>query len=95
MDQLFHLKIISPVEVIFEGEVKAVSSANSVGKFDILAEHANFITIIENQPITILQADGQKKELHFPIAIMYTFKNQVRIYTEIQLAAQAGLKQTV
>lgn len=85
MDKTFHLKIISPNKVIYEAEVKSVSSANSVGKFDILSEHANFMTIVENQPISIVQADGSKKELRFPLAIIYTISNQVRIYTEIQL----------
>jgi F-type H+-transporting ATPase subunit epsilon len=85
MNPTFHLKIVSPNEVLYEGEVRSVSSANSVGPFDILREHANFITIVENKPLSIIQADGQKKQFTYSIAIIYAVSNQVRIYTEIQL----------
>lgn len=45
------VKIISPTQTIFDGEAYAVSSVNSSGKFDILPFHANFISLVQKQPI--------------------------------------------
>lgn len=83
-DQTLHVRIVSPRGVIFEGETKSVSSKNSVGNFDILPQHANFITIVENQPISVRKADETQEDFHFDLAIIYTRNNQVNIYTDIR-----------
>lgn len=79
------IKIISPKQVIFEGIVSSVSSINSLGKFDILSEHANFITLVKNSPIIIRTADNQIKSFIFPLAIIYTQDNLVKVYTDLQI----------
>ncbi len=54
MDQeLLKVKILSPTQTIFEGEAVSLSSVNSSGKFDILPFHANFITLVQNQPLLL------------------------------------------
>lgn len=73
------VKIHSPQTVIWEGEAQWVSSVNSQGPFDILPMHSNFITIIQNQPIRIKTLEGIT-EHQFPSAILYTYKNSIRIY---------------
>ncbi len=80
--QSLNLKIISPQDILFQGEVYAVSSKNSSGDFDILPEHTDFITIIENQPIVIRKTPKEKITFHFPLAIMYTNENIVTIYAK-------------
>ncbi len=58
------VKIISPTQTIFDGEAFSVSSVNSLGKFDILPMHANFITLIQKQPIFLRiekKEEGGKK----------------------------------
>ena len=45
------VKIISPTQTIFDGEAYSISSVNSLGKFDILPYHANFITLVQKSPI--------------------------------------------
>jgi len=76
------VKISSPDKQIWEGEAKSVSSVNSKGAFDILPLHANFISIVEDKPITV-QTKSEKKEFKFKNAIIYASKNIVQIYTEI------------
>lgn len=84
MNQTLHIRIISPQQTFFEGEVNSVSSKNLQGSFDILPQHANFITTVENSPI-IIRVQGQKPQtFKFPIAIIYTTRNVVNIYTYIQ-----------
>lgn len=81
MNQSLHVRILSPGQTLFEGEGTAVSSKNMQGAFDILPEHANFITIIENFPI-VIRTQGQKPQsFEFPIAIIYAHQNNVDIYT--------------
>jgi len=82
--QTLHVRIISPQQILFEGEANSVSSKNMQGAFDILPQHANFITTVENSPI-IVRTQGQKPQaFKFPIAIIYTTRNTVNIYTYIQ-----------
>ena len=83
--QMLYVTILSPRETIFEGQALSISSKNSAGKFDILPQHANFITLIENQPITIFLPGKKSLNFEFPVAIIYTTQNSVKIYTDITL----------
>lgn len=85
-DQALHLevRVLSPRKLIYNGQAASISSTNSVGNFDILPEHANFITIVENKPITVRVVDGPEHTFNFPLAIIHTINNRVDIYTDIQ-----------
>lgn len=85
MDQFLQVKIISPKEIIFEGPAFAVSSKNVAGNFDILPEHANFVTLLQGEPIRIKKTGKEELTFNFPLAIIYARGNQVKIFTEIQL----------
>ena len=39
------VKISDREKILFEGEAFAVSSKNEIGIFDVLGEHANFVTV--------------------------------------------------
>jgi len=82
MDESFQLKIISPQSVLYEGQAFAVSSTNSMGPFDILAEHADFITIIENQTIIVRKPNKEKLTFTNPLSIIYTQNNHCTIYVK-------------
>lgn len=76
--------ITSPKKDLFTGEASSVSSTNSLGKFDILPEHANFVTLIEKQPIIIRSPKGKPIVFNFSLAVIAVNKNKVSIYTDIQ-----------
>lgn len=84
-NQVLQVKITSPKEIIFQGETLSVSSKNSHGVFDILPLHANFITLIENEPIVIRNTQKESQSFIFPVAIIYARDNRVDIYTDIQI----------
>ncbi len=84
--QTLHVTILSPRETIFEGQALSISSKNSAGKFDILPQHANFITLVEGQPIRISLPGKKPLNFNFPKAIVYTSQNSVKIYTDITLS---------
>lgn len=77
-----YVRVLSPREVLYQGEAKAVSSRNSQGKFDVLPQHANYITIIENEPIEVLKPDNKLTTFKVKQAILYTVENKVTIYTD-------------
>jgi len=79
------VKIVSPKGELFADSAKSVSSTNVGGKFDILPQHANFITLIENVPITVIKLNKEKAVFNFTLAIIYAIKNKVTVYTDIQM----------
>ncbi len=80
---ILQVKVVSPREDIFVGPATAVSSKNSVGDFDVLPRHANFITLIEDKPIYVRKTDGTTENFRFPLAIVHVTNNEVKIYTNI------------
>lgn len=74
--------VSSPEKIVWEGEAQAVTSTNSQGTFDILPEHANFVTVIENKPITIHRAD-EEKSFTFETAVIYVRSNVVTVYVNM------------
>lgn len=80
---LIAVRVVSPRGEILSVQARSLSSTNSAGKFDVLPEHANFVTFIDNAPIEIVLADGEKKKVQYNMAIMHAFSNKVNIYTGI------------
>jgi len=83
-----HVRIISPQQLILDTEAQSVSSKNSQGPFDVLPQHANFITVVENQPIVVRIPRQKPLIFKFPIAIIYVTENKVNIYTYVQSSPQ-------
>ncbi len=75
------VKLMTPKQMLYSGPAQSVSSTNSAGNFDILNQHANFISIIENHPI-IIRTGTQELKFQFSQAIIYAVKNVVTIFAE-------------
>ena len=75
---------MSPKQIFYNGPAQSVSSTNSQGKFDILPSHANFISLVQNEPIIVRPKNQQPQTYKFPLAIIYSSNDQVNIYTDIQ-----------
>lgn len=84
--QTLSVQIISPVENIFIGEAVSLSSKNSSGFFDILPEHANFITLVDKEPIIVRLSSGEKKVFGLPQSVIRCWKNQIVIFTDLAKA---------
>lgn len=82
MDNLFHLKIVAKDGILFEGDIKSLTSYNSKGRFDILAFHANFISIIFKS-IRIVDVKGNSKEMTIEKALLRNRQNNTEIYLGI------------
>lgn len=79
-----HVRIISPQQLILDTEAESVSSKNPDGNFDILPQHANFLTVVDKQPIVVRIKDQKPLTFNFPLAIIYATDNIVTVYTYIQ-----------
>jgi F0F1-type ATP synthase epsilon subunit len=80
MNNQLTIKVQTPRDVLYEGPALAISSKNSQGPFDILPQHANFISLIDKQPITLIKLDRTKQVFNFTQAIIYSTKNKVTIF---------------
>ncbi len=83
--QLLNVTVLSPQDILFQGVALSVSSKNSAGNFDIIPEHANLITIIENNPIVIRKVNRDKITFKFPLAIIYITNDKVSIYAQPEI----------
>ena len=77
-----HVQVLTPKGVMWEGEAQAVSSVNSQGAFDLLPEHAHFISLIENKPITVLTNAGEQT-FNFETAVVRLINDKVTVYADI------------
>ena len=74
-----HLTILRRDGILFEGEVEAVSSKNEIGPFDILAEHGNFVSTV-NQYVRIHKAGGAVEEIPIDRGILRVKENRLDIF---------------
>jgi F0F1-type ATP synthase epsilon subunit len=58
-----HIKVISPTQTYYDGAALSVSAVNKVGPFDILADHANFFSLLSQGDIVVNTGSTM---LHFP-----------------------------
>lgn len=75
--------VTTPEAVVWSGTVTAVESENSEGVFSILPDHARFITIIEDTPITFYLSDGATKTFTYPEAVLAAADNTVTIFANV------------
>ena len=73
------VKVLSPTQSFYEGPAMSVSAINKVGAFDILADHANFFSLLTEGNITI---DTGAQKLSFPIThgIAKVHNNNVTLF---------------
>ena len=69
--------------LLWKGRATSLSSENSQGPFDLLGEHANFVTIVREKPIIIRQDKNIIKKLTPRTAVIYVKGNSVKVYTGI------------
>jgi F0F1-type ATP synthase epsilon subunit len=82
MDYLY-VSVRSREGILFEGNAVSVSSFNQKGKFDVLLEHANFISLIKDK-LTIRKREGQDQEIAVDNGIMKVSGNVVDVYLGIK-----------
>jgi len=72
--------IMTPEAVVFDDVVVSLSSSNSEGGFDIMPDHARFMTLIEKTPIVLYKKDGSSESLSYDSAVIFFEDNVAKIY---------------
>lgn len=81
--ETIHVRISKATETVWEGEAHSLSSVNSAGPFDILPMHANFISLVTDKPIRIVEKSGHEFEYACKQAVVYVTNNVAKIYADI------------
>jgi F0F1-type ATP synthase epsilon subunit len=79
----FHLLISNPERTFFDGNVVSLSSKNKSGPFDILPDHAHFISLLENQPVEVVDEQGKKQAFQVVRGLISAKENQVRVFVDL------------
>jgi F0F1-type ATP synthase epsilon subunit len=82
-EHFLHVRISKATELIWEGDAFSVSTKNLKGPLDILPMHANFITLLKDVAISIIDINKEEKGFHFNLAVLSVKDDTVHIYTEI------------
>jgi len=77
------VRVLSPEGVIWEGRAQAVSSVNSQGPFDLLPDHAHFISLIDNHPIQVATENEGLRDFTYSTAVIRLLDDIVTIYVDV------------
>lgn len=81
-EEYLELVIKNRERALFEGRVKSVSSFNEKGRFDVLPQHANFISLIEKE-IIYVDIAGRSNSMTIRNGIIQVHNNIVNIFLGI------------
>lgn len=59
MNELIHLEVVTPMGMIYDGEVSAVVLPGSEGEFGVLRGHASLVSSLKAGVIDIQKQDGK------------------------------------
>ncbi len=88
----FVVKIIEPERVVFEGEIEGLSSKNKKGEFDILPDHSNFITVVQEK-LTLFFPDKSTKEFAVDLGVIRFLEDKVEVYLGINTLSEVNPQQ--
>ena len=80
-DQIY-VKIYAPFKDYYDGVAKSITASNDTGRFDVLAQHHNFISIINAGEIIVRDDQGEHK-IKNDRAIMNVKGNQIVVFLDV------------
>ncbi len=88
-DNTFHLTIVTPQRVFFDGQVRSLLAPGGAGSFGILVNHAPMISTLLPGRLVLTQADGEKQFLSIGSGFLDVLNNEVTLVTETVAAEEA------
>ena len=76
-----HLEIITPDKKIYSGEVTSVSVPGTVGRFEMLKDHAPIISTLANGKVKVKDKEGVKS-FEVKGGVVENLKNKIVILAE-------------
>lgn len=81
-----HVMVRNRKLVLFDDDVRAVTSKNDTGVFDVLPEHSNFISVLRDS-ITIHKLDGTEQVIQLQNGIIKVKNSSIKCYIDLLTAA--------
>ena len=81
---MLKLKIVSPERVEFEGEVVSVTVPGTLGRFEVLENHAPIISSMEKGIVEYATPNGERTEIIISGGFIEVQKNVVSVCVELQ-----------
>lgn len=78
------LKIVSPERVVYDGEVQSVIVPGTLGRFEVLENHAPIISSLEKGIVEKVTLDGKRDTLNIGGGFIEVKKNKVSLCVELQ-----------
>ena len=78
----FKLKIVTPDELYFEGDVEHVMAPGAEGYLGILKNHAPLVTPIAKGDLNFRDSEGKTKNFKIEGGFLEIFKNRVLVLTD-------------
>ncbi len=78
-DQLLTVTVYATENIVYEGKIKALTSVNDKGKFDVLPMHINFISIIKDYVI-LHEKNGNEKRMNLKSGVLKVVSDQVSVF---------------
>lgn len=85
----FSVQMVGRDGVLFEGEVKAISTQNRVGKYDVLPIHANFISLV-NGPVLIYKKDGTTQQINVIDGVIRVVEGRAQVFVGVKAAGESN-----
>jgi F0F1-type ATP synthase epsilon subunit len=74
------VEILAPEGVLFKDEVLSLSSENGEGAFDLLPDHARFMTLLEKVSVLLILHNGSEKKIPIEHAVLCFSDGVAKIY---------------
>ncbi len=80
--QTFHLTVITPDQIFFEGQVGSIIAPGGAGSLGVLANHAPLLSTLEPGRLVLTKSDGKKQTLTIGPGFLDILNNEVTLLTD-------------
>ena len=81
--QTMTVKIFSPSVDYFDGEATMLSAVNKTGAFDVLPLHHNFITLLDQGNIRVIDDKNKEKIVEITVGLLHVKNNVVTVFLDV------------
>ncbi len=85
-EKKIRVRILSPTQTYLDAQALSVSGNNKVGRFDILADHANFFSLLTEGELVVDMGNNSTFKLPVSQGIVKVTNNNVTFFVDIEQA---------
>jgi len=82
MEKTFHLTVVTPQRVVFDGPVSAMVVPGGDGRLGVLARHAPLITTLAPGDLSLTLTQGEKQSFRIGVGFLDVLHNAATLLTE-------------